>query len=172
MKPQKTIAGRGRWMIAALAAVGLVAVGTAVSSTMVSQPEAVEPVQVAAVERPSYLSELPDLTKQALQSGVIAPPEPSAPVPPRQQVATLSVSAPEPEVAEAAPEESPDARLLRVTTNGLNVRSGPSSDSGKLFVLKQDEAVQVAEMNGSWARVMTASGETGWAYQRYLAPAE
>lgn len=179
MKPQRTIISRKRLKAAALALVGLVAVGTAVSYSVVGEPESPEPVQVATAERPSYLSHLPDLTKQALQSGEIAPAAASAPadpaVPTRKRLATLWVSPqaePEEAVEEAVPEESPDLKLLRVTTNGLNVRSGPSSDSGKLFVLKQDEAVQVAEMNGNWARVTTESGETGWAYQRYLTPAE
>ncbi|MEX2553740.1 MAG: SH3 domain-containing protein [Actinomycetota bacterium] len=175
MKPQRMIISRKRLKAAALALVGLVAVGTAVSYSVVGEPESPQQVQVATAERPSFLSHLPELTEHALQSGAISPPVASTPAeqaaPVRQQLATLWVSTPQAE-PEEAPEESPDIQRLRVTTNGLNVRSGPSSDSGKLFVLKQDEAVQVAEMNGSWARVTTASGETGWAYQRYLGPAE
>ncbi|HEV7276655.1 MAG TPA: SH3 domain-containing protein [Devosiaceae bacterium] len=160
----------------AVASVGLVALGSAVSSSVVSEPEATEQMQVAAIERPSFVSDLPSRTQQALQSGVIAPPV----IPDRVEWAvdrpkseTLSVSSLQSESEEVVPEApEDDLTLLRVVADGLNVRSGPSSESNKLFVLKQDEAVQVAEMNGNWARVTTTSGETGWAYQRYLAPAE
>lgn len=180
MKPQKSIVSRKRLQAMALAAVGLIAVGTAVSYSVVGEPETPEQVQVATAERPSYLSHLPELTEHALQSGVISPPAVRASaeqaVPTQQQLETLWVASPQakPEeaTAEAMPEDPPEPELLRVVADGLNVRSGPSGDSGKLFVLKQDEAVQVAEVNGSWARVTTASGETGWASQRYLAPAE
>lgn len=186
MKPRKTIAARGRWAAVAVAAAGIVAIGTLVPNRVVTAPEEEQVTKVVAADRPSYLSELPELTEQALQAGAI---EPSV-VPASTgdalsvratTVAELTISpsvetdtspSAETEVAEAAPEPEPQFDLFQVTADGLNVRSGPSSNSGKLFVLKQDEAVQVAEIEGSWARIMTASGDSGWAYERYLAPAE
>jgi hypothetical protein len=156
---------------------GVIAIGTVVSNSVVTRPAPQPEMQTAAVERPSYLSELPEQTERALRAGMIEPS--TARTPAAGILAIRTATAPAaPEVAPAvepefvAAEERLDVELFRVTTNGLNVRSGPSSSSGKLFVLKQDEAVQVAEIEGNWARVTTASGESGWAYQRYLAPTE
>jgi uncharacterized protein YgiM (DUF1202 family) len=153
---------------------GIIAIATAVASSVVTRPAPQPPVQTAALERPSYLSELPERTERALQAGLI---EPSAVRVPADD--TLPVRTAALEVAPAlepgfvaAEEQLLDAEQLRVTTAGLNVRSGPSNDSSKLFVLRQNEAVEVGEAEGRWVRIQTASGATGWAYRRYLAPTE
>lgn len=178
MKPRKTTASWRRWKSIAvaastvMAASAVVLAGTVVSSNMAGQPDVHTQVHAAEEARPSFLSELPERTAEALQAGVIAPTTITEDASLRTVVASLSVAPAKPEPAAAVAEEADDLELFRVTTNGLNVRSAPSGDSGKLLVLKQDEAVKVAEIDGSWARVTTASGDSGWAFMRYLAPAE
>lgn len=179
MKPRGKNAQWGRGVAIVAVSVGIIAVGTAVSNSIGTQPAPTQPLQAATAERPSYLSELPERTQQALQAGLIEPTTVRARAHATLRVASAPAARPassavepaaEPELAAA--ERNLDAELFRVTANGLNVRSGPSSSSGKLFVLKQNEAVEVAEAEGSWVRIETASGATGWAYQRYLAPPE
>lgn len=187
MKPRKKNAQWGRGVAIVAMSAGAIAIGTAVSSSIGTQPAPEPPPPIVVAERPSFLSELPERTQQALQAGLIEPttarmpPDVSLPVRVASAPAALSVTpAVETETAESqalaaefvAAEERVDAELFKVTANGLNVRAGPSGSSGKLFVLKQNEAVQVAEIQGNWARVTTSSGESGWAFQKYLAPAE
>lgn len=175
MKPQAPNAMHRRWKSITLAAGTLVAASAVVlAGTVMTNNQRDASLQVHAAEavRPSFLSELPEQTAAALEAGVIAPTTITEDASLRTVVASLSVGAAKPEPAAAVAEEGDDLELFRVTTNGLNVRAAPSGDSGKLLVLKQDEAVKVAEIDGSWARVTTATGDSGWAYMRYLAPAE
>lgn len=177
MKPRASNAIHRRWKSISLAAGALVTASAVVLAGTVmtnngSQRDASLQVHAAEAVRPSFLSELPERTAEALQAGVIAPATITEDASLRTVVASLSVAPAKPEPAAAVDEEADDLELFRVTTNGLNVRSAPSGDSGKLLVLKQDEAVKVAEIDGSWARVTTATGDSGWAYMRYLAPAE
>jgi len=67
---------------------------------------------------------------------------------------------------------NPDPSTLaagRVGNTAVNVRSGPSASSDKLFVLAAGEDVKVAESDHGWAHVYRTDGESGWVYSRYLA---
>lgn len=173
MKPRKTNASWGRRISLLAISAGIVAIGTVVSNSVVTRPAPQPATQTVALERPSYLSELPERTERALQAGLIEPPAVRGPADDPLPVRTAALEvAPALEPEFVAAEERPGAEQVRVTANGLNVRSRPSSNSSKLFVLRRNEAVEVAEAEGSWVRVTTASGETGWAYERYLVPAE
>ena len=62
-----------------------------------------------------------------------------------------------------------EVEQTRVGSSALNVRAGPTSSAGKLFVLRPGQPVTILERDGNWARITTASGERGWVYSRYLA---
>jgi uncharacterized protein YgiM (DUF1202 family) len=152
---------------------GIVAIGTVVSNSVVTRPAPQPAAQTVALERPSYLSELPERTERALQAGLIEPPAVRGPADDPLPVRTAALEvAPALEPEFVAAEVRPGAERVRVTAAGLNVRSGPSNDSSTLFVLRRNEAVEVAEAEGRWVRIQTESGATGWAYRRYLAPTE
>jgi SH3-like domain-containing protein len=68
--------------------------------------------------------------------------------------------------AEVAPVSSSDIRT--VLGQGVNVRSGPSSSSGKLFALRGGVKVTVSSEDGGWLKVTDPDGRTGWAYQQFL----
>jgi uncharacterized protein YgiM (DUF1202 family) len=70
----------------------------------------------------------------------------------------------------AAEPEAPAERMV-VTSDALNLRSGPSTDAEVLGRLLEGEAVEVAGRDGGWVQVATADGATGWAYSDYLAVA-
>jgi uncharacterized protein YgiM (DUF1202 family) len=70
----------------------------------------------------------------------------------------------------AAEPESPAERMV-VTSDALNLRSGPSTDAEVLGRLLEGDAVEVAGREGGWIQVATADGATGWAYSDYLAVA-
>jgi SH3-like domain-containing protein len=53
----------------------------------------------------------------------------------------------------------------------VNVHANPDSQSDKLFVLQQGEPVELVATNANWIEVRNQSGETGWAYAKFLAPA-
>ncbi len=83
---------------------------------------------------------------------------------------------------EAAPEATDDAAYVsayadegrkasgngKVLGAGVNVRSGPSSGSDKLFALAGGAAVTVMENQKGWLRVVDATGRSGWAYKDYI----
>lgn len=55
-----------------------------------------------------------------------------------------------------------------VSSTAVNVRSGPSSSSARLFVLQPDTPVAVAGRERGWTKVVTPDGRSGWVYGRYL----
>jgi len=52
--------------------------------------------------------------------------------------------------------------------SGVNVRSGPSKASGKLFALAAGEEVSVTSNDKGWMQVVDAQGRTGWIYKDFL----
>jgi uncharacterized protein YgiM (DUF1202 family) len=70
----------------------------------------------------------------------------------------------------AAEPETPAERMV-VTSDALNLRSGPSTDAEVLGRLLEGDSVEVAGREGGWIQVATADGATGWAYSDYLAVA-
>lgn len=168
MQPRSPSVSPWRWLSVAAASAGILAVGTMVPGSTALEESPAPAVQRAEVLRPSYISALPDLTARELDAGrivasaVAVAPQPVEIAPVAE--ATLSAAA----VPETAPEPEPE--MFVVTANGLNVRAGPSSADAPLFVLKEGAEVAIAQMEGNWARVTSAAGETGWAYAKYLAP--
>ncbi|RFU62707.1 SH3 domain-containing protein [Bacillus sp. V59.32b] len=55
-----------------------------------------------------------------------------------------------------------------VTATSLNVRSGPSTSSGIVTSVKKNEVVSLYEKKGTWGRIKTASGKTGWVSLSFL----
>lgn len=70
---------------------------------------------------------------------------------------TAKVREPRRERRESARED----RHARVASD-VYLRSGPSQNTERLFVLPAGERVQIAETRGSWARVVLRSGASGW----------
>lgn len=58
-----------------------------------------------------------------------------------------------------------------VTAYSLNVRAGPGTEYRVLGFLRQNEVVEVLEVNpvGTWKKIRSAAGLTGWCSARYLA---
>ena len=69
---------------------------------------------------------------------------------------------------------SPGASYARVSLSSassrLNLRSSPSTSSAIVATLDHGKIVRVLAASGSWVRVETASGQTGYVQSRYLAP--
>jgi SH3-like domain-containing protein len=70
----------------------------------------------------------------------------------------------------AQPATSPSRRQF-IAATAVNVRAYPDNQSDKLFVLQQGEPVELVATNANWIEVKNQSGETGWAYSKFLAPA-
>lgn len=51
---------------------------------------------------------------------------------------------------------------------GVNVRSGPSKSSGKLFALASGAEVTVKDDKRGWLHVVDAKGRAGWVYSSFL----
>ena len=71
---------------------------------------------------------------------------------------------------------SPGASYARVSLSSassrLNLRSSPSTSSAIVATLDHGKIVRVLAASGSWVRVETASGQTGYVQSRYLEPAD
>lgn len=61
------------------------------------------------------------------------------------------------------------AEDLRVTTDSLNLRSGPGTSYSIISVMPKGSTVSVLSVSGSWAKVVY-KGLTGYAHTGYLAP--
>ena len=59
---------------------------------------------------------------------------------------------------------------LSSASSRLNLRSSPSTSSAIVARLDHGKIVRVLAASGSWVRVETASGQTGYVQSRYLAP--
>lgn len=169
MKPRSKNKPRLRLLSLLALCAGTLGAAVYVSNGIGLEQPQTAPSVAAAPERPSYLSPLPQITAEALDSGRIVA-SAVANDPDTISLATdkVLVSALDAEPAEPEPREP--ANLFRVTANGLNVRAEPTGASGVLFVLPEGEEVQVAEAEGSWMRVISTSGESGWAFGKYLSP--
>lgn len=73
----------------------------------------------------------------------------------------------EPESPAAAAPEQNVLQMARVTANGLNVRSGPSTEYGIIHVLPAGQTVEVLSERNSWLEVKLHGGRTGWVSARY-----
>lgn len=67
----------------------------------------------------------------------------------------------------AVPAGTP-ARVLEVDDNLVNVRSGPSTKSEKLWVLKRGDEVQALAVAGDWVQVQISDGKVGWMLGEFL----
>ena len=50
----------------------------------------------------------------------------------------------------------------------LKLRKGPGTSHGVVGYLKNGQQVEVTALSGSWAKVVTSAGETGYAHKNYL----
>jgi SH3-like domain-containing protein len=135
--------GRAGWIYADYLAGVDVAALPAPPDDEVAPPNKVE---VAAVT-PEPRSRRPATTPEPQQVAVAAEAEPEA-APKKKQVA------------------SGDVRTVKGT--GVNVRSGPSTSSGKLFALAAGVPVTVLENQRGWLKVTDPEGRTGWAYSSFI----
>ena len=55
-----------------------------------------------------------------------------------------------------------------MATLGLAVRAHPQKDSAQVASIEQGEIVVVGRKDSGWVLVTTSSGESGWAYGKYL----
>lgn len=83
------------------------------------------------------------------------------------EAATVEETAAEPEVEVAAAPASSDG--ARVKGQGVNVRSGPSTGSGKLFALVGGTEVTITDRSKGWLKITDDRGRSGWAYSSFLA---
>lgn len=60
------------------------------------------------------------------------------------------------------------AHVLEVDDNLVNVRSGPSTESEKLWVLKRGDEVQALAVAGDWVQVQISDGKVGWMLGEFL----
>ena len=83
--------------------------------------------------------------------------EPGPPMPPPPMMVT--------------PPPPPSPTLYFVTVSGLALREGPTTSATQIGTLQFNDAVELLETNGGWARVADVSRDrTGWASMRYLQP--
>ena len=150
---------------------------------------------VAPIERSATLAAAPELVdylKASLSAPVVAKAEATSVVVPPAGVArvdapvdtqmgaqvinasisTLPAVIKAPEAAAGAIAEVPavaEADLVSVGNVPVNVRSGPSKTSGRLFVLQANDKVRVLGHEGAWAQIRTEDGNDGWVYSSFLA---
>lgn len=97
-----------------------------------------------------------------MDSGEVATAPPAAvelAVAPRPSAAPDREPEPEPQAAPA---------IRTVAGAGVNVRSGPSNGSGKLFALAGGTTVEVTGEDRGWLNVVDAEGRSGWAYSEFF----
>ena len=104
-----------------------------------------------------------------LEGIVVLPTTTATPAPTATATATATAT---PTATPGAP--SPGASYARVSLSSassrLNLRSSPSTSSAIVATLDHGKIVRVLAASGSWVRVETASGQTGYVQSRYLAP--
>ena len=92
-------------------------------------------------------------------------------------LARPEADAPEPAGVAARPADLADAATTSSATNadkrivggsGVNVRSGPSRSSSRLFALTGGQEVTVTGNDKGWLSVIDAKGRRGWIYKDYL----
>ena len=119
---------------------------------------------------PSYVVRLPDPVQMPIKVASIEPvsvPDPAMAA--RPLVSTAPVVEPASlSDADTLADTEVDPGPLTHATTAVNVRAGPSTSNAKLFVLQPGEPVRMSATDRGWVEVITASGETGWVYSRYL----
>ncbi|MBW4621435.1 MAG: SH3 domain-containing protein [Cyanosarcina radialis HA8281-LM2] len=60
------------------------------------------------------------------------------------------------------------AQLFTVTSNNLNVRTGPGRNYSVTYVLRKGDVVEVIRRRGNWAFIVGARGGEGWVRSRHL----
>jgi Bacterial SH3 domain len=56
------------------------------------------------------------------------------------------------------------AANIRVVASGANIRAEPNTQANVVTTVNQGEDLRVLQENGSWYRVSTESGQTGWVH--------
>jgi uncharacterized protein YgiM (DUF1202 family) len=64
------------------------------------------------------------------------------------------------------------SRTMKVNDNLVNVRSGPSTESERLLVLKRGDEVRALAVAGDWVEVEVSEGRTGWMLSKFLTDAD
>lgn len=155
-------------------------------------PGAAEPapadVAVAAVEPQAEIA-LPKPQALAIAQTGTAPTKRTVkviPVGPEGVTESAAATAAAIAVAPATPAEEPPEvlafadpsatptprRPLEVNDNLVNVRSGPSTDAEKLWVLKRGNEVQALAVSGDWVQVEVSEGKVGWMLREFLTEAD
>jgi uncharacterized protein YraI len=83
-------------------------------------------------------------------------------------LATIAEPAPDPE-RPAAPAATAEATRV-VGASAVNVRSDPSNDGARAFVLDPGQEVTVNRTDKGWLYVTDAHGRSGWAYSSFFTP--
>jgi uncharacterized protein YgiM (DUF1202 family) len=52
----------------------------------------------------------------------------------------------------------------------IYLRAGPSADQPSLAILSEGDSVDIIDIEGSWTKVQTTDGKTGYVYHRYVLP--
>lgn len=83
---------------------------------------------------------------------------------------TLSINVkveaePEPTEPETQPDEP---RTGTLNTDGVNVRSGPSTDDEIVSFVSLGETVTVLEMDGEWCKIRTSAGVEGYIMDKFI----
>lgn len=89
-----------------------------------------------------------------------------------EPAAEETAALPEP-VAEPEPPAKPEADVATGDTRtvlgqGVNVRSGPSTSSEKVFTLPPGRKVTVSDDSHGWLHITDEKGRTGWVYKDYV----
>ncbi|HEY0917971.1 SH3 domain-containing protein, partial [Devosia sp.] len=75
----------------------------------------------------------------------------------------------DPEPANVDPEPGAAGAALRVVAgDGVNVRTGPATDSDRLFALPGGAPVTIAASEQGWVRIVAPDGRSGWVYEKFL----
>ena len=107
-------------------------------------------------------------SEQAVASELSVVPSDAVGLARKAQAAEVALAAPAKAEPPAAPEPEPAAEFRSVAGSGVNVRSGPSNDSGKLFALAGGTRVEVTGEERGWLNVVDPDGRSGWAYGDFL----
>lgn len=155
---------------------GLAAAVASGEAIIVVEPRKAKPVVAAAVEpvapEPAPVEAVVESARYTPEAVLEEPVREVTPQPvfTLSDLPTVSVdAAPEAEVAEAAPSETPDD-VWYVSANSVNVREGPSTDTSVLTKLTRGEAVvMVANEDAEWARILIeGDGTEGFVALRFL----
>ncbi|KWX76072.1 N-acetylmuramoyl-L-alanine amidase [Paenibacillus jilunlii] len=72
-------------------------------------------------------------------------------------------------VKTSSPSSGSAGGTAQVTASSLRIRGGPGTGYKVLGSLKEGDSVKILLRQGDWARIRTASGETGWVAGQYIA---